>query len=431
MPAYSLVEKGVSSAVRKAAREFNGEVVGRFAAEWIRHSRDEIMRSGTNPLPKELKEMLYPHYGKELVDNTKYSVGGHGFFNTASSAFNIKNKAAVVLNDVIVLKNKETIYNAWLMAHEFHHVKQYNSISLLGVAKRYVKDYASLEREADLWADKVVGLKLPPSGEVVFSSSHATALLEEGGIDLPVISKSILPADIALSCKLYSDGSEYVFGFKGDGFPGGKLSRSPNKNCYVNIHALGPSALCVSYDGGKLINSGGNKVGQCEYYGDGNFVRTNTRFFGSYSYTLNTRGQQPSVEFVSVSKRNYHQASHLEFDRYSYSTPDGRYTYYFAEVINDGLYMYFSDEWDQDIKPLKIISYWGNRSVNTQAIQSQYQGEQVKNTPAGQFRCKQYHIIFKERGGQLSTCITPSVGEVWRLVVSGSSRSELFLKTAS
>nr|WP_319537217.1 hypothetical protein [uncultured Vibrio sp.] len=413
LPLYKGIEEGVTSAVKTPIREYNGEVVGRLTQEWIRHSRDEIMRSGkAKPLPSFLKNFLYAHFDKSLVDNTKYAVGGNGFFNVATPAFELRSRSAIVLIDVIVLRDAELIYQPWLMAHEFQHIVQYKEKGLAKFAKQYVKQYDELEDEANNVADKITGYR-KLDGKLTSSMAIAIAKKSSNSSSPIITQKQVEPTSAIMACTLL-DNSQYIFDSNGRGFPAGQAYNSITPVCYAEVIGLGRNGrLCLLNSNGYLVDTQNKAHGSCDFLGNGFFLQTNT-YLTSYRYLLKINEQQtPYIAYVTVTK-NLFDDNGNEFHRYHYQLPHENFSLYFSEDTGVGLYMHSESSWRNGEPSDKIVDYWGGKNIDSTNVSSVFKGVSSLATPIGNFKCYYYSVKFKLSGYEFDTCISPGIGEVWK-----------------
>ncbi|MNF34651.1 hypothetical protein D3C84_154970 [compost metagenome] len=84
-----------------------------------------------------------------MLDTARYKVGDAGEMNAAHTLMQNPDVNAVTLVDVIVFRNQDDAQNnVALWAHELHHVKQYLEWGVEDFARRYTRDYNSVEAPA-------------------------------------------------------------------------------------------------------------------------------------------------------------------------------------------------------------------------------------------------------------------------------------------
>lgn len=436
LPIYKQVEESISGSVRKVATEINGEIAGQIAYQWARHSRDELVRSGRlKPLPEGLKSILYKHFDRQLVDKTRYAVNGHGWFNLANGALgDIGNRDAIVLIDVIILRSEHLIFQSWLMAHEFQHIKQVADRGPESFFKNYVKNYNRVEQEANEVANRIAPFTTNAYGEIEFTSKLAKDLVDKSTGEPITFANDSIPTNASFACELQTDKSQFLFQPNGKAYPTG-YATVPTRNlmhqCYAMVHGLSPDPLCISQNNGMLVDRSDRLAGSCVFLENGFFLQQRTRYFGSFMYDVTVNGRQAGSQHVSVS-RGYYDKNGNEFFKYDYSSPNGRYYYYFSEDTGSSLYMYFGDEWLSDEGNLRIIDFWGSRSFETKWVKSDFIDEKTKQTRLGSIKCFHYKIMFKykQKGNytpNMETCITPGIGEIWRKVKYQDHSSVEFL----
>ncbi|MNQ57819.1 hypothetical protein D3C85_719890 [compost metagenome] len=129
------------------------ENVNRMAAsslqQWIVQSRNGMAASQLQPIPLNIRVQLEPYYDLQVLDTARYKVGDAGEMNAAHTLMQNPDVNAVTLVDVIVFRNQDDAQNnVALWAHELHHVKQYLEWGVEDFARRYTRDYNSVEAPA-------------------------------------------------------------------------------------------------------------------------------------------------------------------------------------------------------------------------------------------------------------------------------------------
>ncbi|MCG7962007.1 MAG: DUF4157 domain-containing protein [Candidatus Thiodiazotropha taylori] len=141
--------RDVTKPIRHFNREYRVEIYGPQLKDWILLSRDDARRAGTNPIPTHIKKQLVTYFPESLLNKVEYRNGQGNELALQSNAFRFGDATAITLGNVIVFKNS---YDSWnnviLWAHEIAHVDQYERWGISDFAKRYIRDYSSVEREA-------------------------------------------------------------------------------------------------------------------------------------------------------------------------------------------------------------------------------------------------------------------------------------------
>ena len=123
--------------------------------QWIESSMRDAERRGVDPIPANMWVRLSPHFKTEVLDKTRYRVGGGQWLSLPQIGIKVFGVRAMVLGHIIVFRDNTAASDFWLWVHETVHVVQYARGTIKEFAKRYVQDHKSLEREANEFADKV------------------------------------------------------------------------------------------------------------------------------------------------------------------------------------------------------------------------------------------------------------------------------------
>lgn len=137
-------------------REAQVESLGPLLSEAMRHSRDDARRAGTSPIPFEVRQFLLAYYPAWVIDGVEFRVGQGHELSVQANSFRFGDARAVALLDTVIFSDNSQLSDMWLWAHEIAHIQQYKQWGTLDFAKRYVRDYASVETEADRMADQAV-----------------------------------------------------------------------------------------------------------------------------------------------------------------------------------------------------------------------------------------------------------------------------------
>jgi hypothetical protein len=117
--------------------------------QWIVESRNNMPATLLYPIPLHIRAQLEPYYDLQVLDTARYKVGVDAEMNAANTLMQNPDVEAVTLVDVIVFRNEDDAQNnVALWAHELHHVKQYLEWGVADFAKRYTRDYNSVEAPA-------------------------------------------------------------------------------------------------------------------------------------------------------------------------------------------------------------------------------------------------------------------------------------------
>lgn len=408
LPIYKAVEEASSQAVRKVANEINGEVIGRATEQWIRHSRDEVRRSGASPLPVGIRAAFSPYFPAHILDSVRVKKRGFGFLNVANPSINVSGKDAIVLIDVIVFRDDYETASMYLWAHELQHVVQYAQWGLADFSKRYVKQYGEIERAADNRAIEILrhmAQNPTPESSKLVDSYNVEDIINSRQTHFP-------PDDVAFGCR-FNDKSTYVFDRAGDGYPGGRLLSTRNDNmCHSYIVGTGAD-LCVDYSG-YIRSPGGSIGGKCNFVGNGFFFAP--RRFRSYTNHIQLSNGGQTVENVSVDGP-YRGPDDYGYLRYTFTGQDGyQETVYYSESTGVGLFAIKGEDFgSSSAEPKQIVSYWGD-TVFSDGVSSQYLGPRPVNTRFGTIESQCYRTN-KTDGNAIVRCIAPGVGVILEEVI--------------
>lgn len=150
IPPYGQLEEGASGAVRHGAQQVVGEAGAPILKNWIIESRNDALRAGTNPIPPQLRAAFSGFFPNEILNKVRFRVGQGHELSLQANSFRFGDAAAITLDYVIVFHDwNDANYNLALWAHELGHVQQYSNWGLDDFAKRYLRDYQSVENDAD------------------------------------------------------------------------------------------------------------------------------------------------------------------------------------------------------------------------------------------------------------------------------------------
>lgn len=116
---------------------------------WLLQSREAALRAGTEPIPLMIRAQLTPFYDDALLDEVRFRVGITDEMDAATLMLQNPDVQAVTLIDVVVFRNGDAaVQDAALWAHELWHVQQYRDWGSAGFARRYTRDFQSVEGPA-------------------------------------------------------------------------------------------------------------------------------------------------------------------------------------------------------------------------------------------------------------------------------------------
>lgn len=116
---------------------------------WLLQSREAALRAGTEPIPLMIRAQLTPFYDDALLDEVRFRVGITDEMDAATLMLQNPDVQAVTLIDVVVFRNGDAAaQDAALWAHELWHVQQYRDWGSAGFARRYTRDFQSVEGPA-------------------------------------------------------------------------------------------------------------------------------------------------------------------------------------------------------------------------------------------------------------------------------------------
>ncbi|NWH09415.1 MAG: DUF4157 domain-containing protein [Alphaproteobacteria bacterium] len=167
-------------------REHEVESVGPILASWLQKSRDSA-RQASRPIPQNIREQLEGFVDVDVLNAVEYKVGDSGFLNLGGLITRENHAHAVTLVDTIVFDRAwDAENNARLWAHELFHVMQFRKWGTSDFAKKYVRDYNSVEEEAyafdseyETWV-AAKGILLPPRADGKIPLAGGVVLLGNG-----------------------------------------------------------------------------------------------------------------------------------------------------------------------------------------------------------------------------------------------------------
>jgi len=136
-------------------------------AEWITRSRSAAVRQGVAEIPAPIRSTLAGYVPEAALSRVRWRTGGGDELSLQKNLFAFGDVQAITLDDVIVFSDeKEALTDPKLWAHELKHVMQFSEWGIAGFATRYLRDYETVERDADDYRwdfMKLRGLVPPPA----------------------------------------------------------------------------------------------------------------------------------------------------------------------------------------------------------------------------------------------------------------------------
>lgn len=123
---------------------------------WLLQSRQAAVRAGTEPIPLMIRAQLAPFYDEALLDAVRFRVGITEEMDAATVMLQNPDVQAVTLIDVVVFRDAQAAAEEpVLWAHELWHVQQYREWGSDGFARRYTRDFQSVEGPAYEMGERV------------------------------------------------------------------------------------------------------------------------------------------------------------------------------------------------------------------------------------------------------------------------------------
>ncbi|MHC6225954.1 eCIS core domain-containing protein [Pseudomonas sp. X10] len=115
----------------------------------LQQARDEATARGSQPLPLHIRVQLEPWYDFAVLDAARYRVGDEQQVSAANALLRNPDVNAVTLIDTIIFRHaRDAEDNVALWAHELKHVQQYQEWGVEEFARRYTRDFESIEAPA-------------------------------------------------------------------------------------------------------------------------------------------------------------------------------------------------------------------------------------------------------------------------------------------
>ena len=134
--------------------QYAADALGRL----IGMARQDAIADGVRPIPVTVYRSLLGYFPADLLQKTRFAVGGARSLTLPALAFSYGDATAMTLGEVVLFKSDrqaETDLKVW--AHELTHVMQYQRWGIDGFADRYVRDSGGVEQEAIDNANRFMG----------------------------------------------------------------------------------------------------------------------------------------------------------------------------------------------------------------------------------------------------------------------------------
>ena len=153
VPIYGQVEEGATGAVRHDITESVVESVAPLLKNLILASRNDALNAGAGPLPPEIVWEFQGFYAQNVL-SAYWRVGQGNDLSLQANSFRYGDRAAIVLDTVLVFRNWQDTQSLWLWAHELAHLEQYRAWGIDNFTKLYIRDHQSIENAANRRADE-------------------------------------------------------------------------------------------------------------------------------------------------------------------------------------------------------------------------------------------------------------------------------------
>ena len=131
------------------------EHAGRLLATLIQAGREAAIAAGVKPVPAPIERALLGYFPDGILRKTRYMSGHADAIAIPGMAMGYGDIDAIALGDTILFRDdKAALADAKLWAHELTHIMQYERWGIEGFAKRYIEDFAAIEKEARDNADR-------------------------------------------------------------------------------------------------------------------------------------------------------------------------------------------------------------------------------------------------------------------------------------
>lgn len=117
--------------------------------QWLVQSRNAVAAGEVHVIPLNVRVQLEPYYDLQVLEAVRYRLGDETQLNAANLMLQNPDVQAVTLVDIIVFRHQQdALDNVALWAHELKHVQQYQQWGVAEFARRYSRDYQSVEAPA-------------------------------------------------------------------------------------------------------------------------------------------------------------------------------------------------------------------------------------------------------------------------------------------
>lgn len=158
VPLYGQVEDSVTGAIRHFTTESMVETTAPILKNYILASRNDAMAAGAMPLPQEVVWEFSGFYAPDVL-SVHWRVGQGHDLSLQANSFRYGDRAAIVLDTVVVFRSWNDANSVWLWAHELAHVEQYRAWGIDDFTKRYIRDYDAIETAANRRADEFMAFR--------------------------------------------------------------------------------------------------------------------------------------------------------------------------------------------------------------------------------------------------------------------------------
>jgi hypothetical protein len=156
---------------QKVATEVVVESTAPVLKNLIIASRNEAFGRGTSALPAQIIQEFSGFYASNVLA-VQWGLGGGNDLSLQANSFRYGDRAAIVLDTVIVFRsmNDASVSNLWLWAHELAHVEQYRAWGIDNFTKRYIRDFNAVEAEANQRANEFMSWRQTKAASPVSQS---------------------------------------------------------------------------------------------------------------------------------------------------------------------------------------------------------------------------------------------------------------------
>lgn len=144
----------------KALQDAATQTAATLLRNAILRSRSEAIRAGVQPIPLQIRSALRGFYPDTLLDRVRYRVGGGSDQSLQLNVIQYGERAAITLDEVVVFADaQDAAGNAELWVHELWHVQQFAQWGVDDFARRYARDYRSVEADAEAAATRYLATR--------------------------------------------------------------------------------------------------------------------------------------------------------------------------------------------------------------------------------------------------------------------------------